>query len=89
MAPCADGIDRQDGGKARGTSALSHNARDDLFYFLVSSMLVQVITFLALAPSSYLNAHSTELSGIRAGTVDGLAAARVMEELYARGAHTA
>lgn len=52
-------------------------------------MLVQVITFLALAPSSYLNAHSTELSGIRAGTVDGLAAARVMEELYARGAHTA
>lgn len=40
--------------------------REDLFYFLVSSMLVQLITFLALAPSSYLNTHGTALSGIRA-----------------------
>ncbi|MCX7283156.1 MAG: sterol desaturase family protein [Novosphingobium sp.] len=31
--------------------------REDLFYFLVSSMMVQVITFLALAPSSYVNAR--------------------------------
>lgn len=33
--------------------------REDLFYYLVSSMLVQLITFLTLAPSSYLNAHGT------------------------------
>jgi sterol desaturase/sphingolipid hydroxylase (fatty acid hydroxylase superfamily) len=45
--------------------------REDLFYFLVSSMLVQLITFLALAPSSYLNTHGTALTGIRA-TVSGL-----------------
>jgi sterol desaturase/sphingolipid hydroxylase (fatty acid hydroxylase superfamily) len=45
--------------------------REDLFYFLVSSMLVQLITFLALAPSSYLNAHGTALAGIRAA-VSGL-----------------
>jgi sterol desaturase/sphingolipid hydroxylase (fatty acid hydroxylase superfamily) len=32
--------------------------REDLFYYLVSSMLVQIITFLALAPSSYINANS-------------------------------
>ncbi|WP_343612045.1 sterol desaturase family protein [Novosphingobium sp.] len=44
---------------------------EDLFYFLVSSMLVQLITFLALAPSSYLNAHGTALGSIRA-TISGL-----------------
>ena len=32
--------------------------REDLFYYLVSSMLVQLITFLTLAPSSYINANS-------------------------------
>lgn len=40
--------------------------REDLFYYLISSMLVQVITFLALAPSSYINAHNAPLGGIRA-----------------------
>ncbi len=45
--------------------------REDLFYFLISSMLVQLITFLALAPSSYLNAHGTAMAGVRA-TVGGL-----------------
>ena len=39
--------------------------REDLFYYLVSSMLVQLITFLTLAPSSYLNAHGG-LMGLRA-----------------------
>jgi sterol desaturase/sphingolipid hydroxylase (fatty acid hydroxylase superfamily) len=29
--------------------------REDLFYYLVSSMLVQLITFLALAPSGFIN----------------------------------
>ena len=33
--------------------------REDLFYFLVSSMFVQILTFLALAPSTAVN-HGTE-----------------------------
>jgi sterol desaturase/sphingolipid hydroxylase (fatty acid hydroxylase superfamily) len=40
--------------------------REDLFYYLVSSMLVQLITFLALAPSSYVNTHFGWLGGTRA-----------------------
>ncbi len=39
--------------------------REDLFYFLVSSMMVQLLTFLNLAPSSYLNAHAGWLTGTR------------------------
>lgn len=38
---------------------------EDLFYYLVSSMLVQIITFLALAPSSYINAHFGWLDATR------------------------
>ena len=40
--------------------------REDLFYYLVSSMLVQIITFLTLAPSSFVNAHFDALAQIRA-----------------------
>ncbi|WP_067733446.1 sterol desaturase family protein [Novosphingobium naphthalenivorans] len=40
--------------------------REDLFYFLLSSMLVQLITFLTLAPSSFVNTHWDWLSGTRA-----------------------
>ena len=45
--------------------------REDLFYYLLSSMLVQVITFLALAPSSYVNSNIGWLDGVR-GSVGGL-----------------
>jgi sterol desaturase/sphingolipid hydroxylase (fatty acid hydroxylase superfamily) len=45
--------------------------REDLFYYLLSSMLVQLITFLALAPSTYVNAHSTNFEAFRA-SVAGL-----------------
>lgn len=45
--------------------------REDLFYYLVSSMLVQLITFLALAPSSMVNAQVDWLDGVR-GAVGGL-----------------
>ena len=38
---------------------------EDLFYYLLSSMLVQVITFLALAPSSYINGHFGWLTATR------------------------
>jgi hypothetical protein len=40
--------------------------REDLFYYLVSSMLVQLITFINLAPSSYINANWDWLAGTRA-----------------------
>jgi len=39
--------------------------REDLFYYLLSSMLVQVFTYLALAPSSIINANTVSLAGIR------------------------
>jgi sterol desaturase/sphingolipid hydroxylase (fatty acid hydroxylase superfamily) len=39
--------------------------REDLFYYLVSSMMVQLITFLALSPSSYINAEISTLDPIR------------------------
>jgi len=45
--------------------------REDLFYYLVSSMLVQLVTFLTLAPSSYVNAHADWLTAVRS-TVGGL-----------------
>ena len=40
--------------------------REDLFYYLVSSMLVQIATYLALAPSTWVNAHSVSWEGLRA-----------------------
>ena len=40
--------------------------REDLFYYLVSSMLVQVSTYLALAPSSFVNAHTGSWGDFRA-----------------------
>jgi sterol desaturase/sphingolipid hydroxylase (fatty acid hydroxylase superfamily) len=41
--------------------------REDLFYFLVSSMFVQVLAFLTLAPSQIVNAHTTDWEAFRAG----------------------
>jgi sterol desaturase/sphingolipid hydroxylase (fatty acid hydroxylase superfamily) len=40
--------------------------REDLFYYLVSSMFVQILGFLALAPSNIINDHSASLDGFRA-----------------------
>ena len=54
---------------------LPHNAdqrlfrpewREDLFYYLISSMMVQVMTFLALAPSNVINAQTGGLAAFRA-----------------------
>ena len=39
--------------------------REDLFYYLVSSMLVQVITFLTLAPSHAIMAHTGGFGAVR------------------------
>jgi sterol desaturase/sphingolipid hydroxylase (fatty acid hydroxylase superfamily) len=41
--------------------------REDLFYYLVSSMLVQVFTFLALAPSTIINANTNGWDAFRSG----------------------
>ena len=41
--------------------------REDLFYYLVSSMLVQIITFLALAPSTFIMAKTGGFADFRAG----------------------
>ncbi|RYE74005.1 MAG: sterol desaturase family protein, partial [Oxalobacteraceae bacterium] len=40
--------------------------REDLFYYLVSSMMVQVLTFLAFAPSKMVMAHTGGFEGFRA-----------------------
>jgi sterol desaturase/sphingolipid hydroxylase (fatty acid hydroxylase superfamily) len=40
--------------------------REDLFYYLLSSMMVQLITFLALAPSSFINASTSSFGEFRA-----------------------
>ncbi len=40
--------------------------REDLFYYLVSSMMVQMLTFLAFAPSKAVMAHSGWFDGVRA-----------------------
>jgi sterol desaturase/sphingolipid hydroxylase (fatty acid hydroxylase superfamily) len=40
--------------------------REDLFYFLVSTMLVQLFAFLALAPQAYVNANTSNWAAFRA-----------------------
>lgn len=40
--------------------------REDLFYFLVSSMFVQILAFLSLAPSQIINANTTDWQAFRA-----------------------
>jgi sterol desaturase/sphingolipid hydroxylase (fatty acid hydroxylase superfamily) len=39
--------------------------REDLFYYLVSSMMVQAFAFLALAPQAYVNAHTSSWGDFR------------------------
>ena len=44
--------------------------REDLCYFLVSSMLVQLITFLTFAPSNFILGQTASLGGVR-GAIGG------------------
>ena len=39
--------------------------REDLFYYLISSMMVQLFAFLALAPQAYVNAHTSNWADFR------------------------
>jgi sterol desaturase/sphingolipid hydroxylase (fatty acid hydroxylase superfamily) len=41
--------------------------REDLFYYLVSTMFVQIFSFLALAPQAIVNANTSGWEGFRAG----------------------
>ncbi|MEL6528954.1 MAG: sterol desaturase family protein [Pseudomonadota bacterium] len=41
--------------------------REDLFYFLISSMFVQLLGFLALAPSTMINDNTSSWDAFRAG----------------------
>lgn len=41
--------------------------REDLFYYLVSTMFVQVLSFLALAPQEFVNDHTNRFDVFRAG----------------------
>ncbi|MBA4007689.1 MAG: sterol desaturase [Erythrobacter sp.] len=43
-----------------------HEWREDLFYFLVSSMFVQILAFLSLAPSQIINANTNSWDAFRA-----------------------
>ncbi|MEZ5682246.1 MAG: sterol desaturase family protein [Erythrobacter sp.] len=40
--------------------------REDLFYFLVSTMFVQLLSFLALAPQAFVNANTSSFDAFRA-----------------------
>jgi sterol desaturase/sphingolipid hydroxylase (fatty acid hydroxylase superfamily) len=39
--------------------------REDLFYYLISSMMVQLFAFLALAPQAYVNEHTSNWGDFR------------------------
>ncbi|PAL21390.1 sterol desaturase family protein [Sphingopyxis sp. GW247-27LB] len=41
--------------------------REDLFYYLVSTMFVQILSFLALAPQAFVNDHTSSWAAFRAG----------------------
>jgi sterol desaturase/sphingolipid hydroxylase (fatty acid hydroxylase superfamily) len=54
----------------RGQRLFRQEWREDLFYYLVSSMMVQLITFLALAPSSFVIGATGNWAAFR-GAVSG------------------
>ena len=55
--------------KNKGQLVFREEWREDLFYYLVSSMFVQILTYLTLAPSNFV-VHNQDLSALRAWTRD-------------------
>ncbi len=55
--------------------------REDLFYFLVSSMLVQAITFLTFAPPTFILDQTSGLASVRAAVASQPLALQVVEIL--------
>ncbi|MFZ1743203.1 MAG: sterol desaturase family protein [Pontixanthobacter sp.] len=53
--------------KRREQRLFRNEWREDLFYFLVSTMFVQLLSFLALAPSTVINASTSSWDAFRAG----------------------
>lgn len=53
--------------------------REDLFYYLISSMLVQIITFLSLAPSNLINTATSDFDHIRAAIASQPAVLQFLE----------
>ena len=43
---------------------LRNDWREDLFYYLVSSLMVQILTYLTLAPSNFVN-HNADVGAVR------------------------
>jgi len=56
--------------------------REDLFYFLVSSMMVQLLTFLALAPSQAVNASTGALASLRTAVGAQPFALQLLEAMF-------
>lgn len=56
--------------------------REDLFYFLVSSMMVQLLTFLALAPSQAVNASTGAFAEFRAAVGAQPFALQLVEAMF-------
>jgi sterol desaturase/sphingolipid hydroxylase (fatty acid hydroxylase superfamily) len=56
--------------------------REDLFYFLVSSMMVQLLTFLALTPSQAVNAATGALADFRAAVAAQPFALQLVEAMF-------
>jgi sterol desaturase/sphingolipid hydroxylase (fatty acid hydroxylase superfamily) len=56
--------------------------REDLFYFLVSSMMVQLLTFLALTPSQAVNASTGALAEFRAAVAAQPFALQLLEAMF-------
>ena len=54
----------------RDQTLLRDEWREDLFYYLVSSLLVQILTYLTLAPSNFVN-QQAEFGALR-GFINGL-----------------
>ena len=53
--------------KNKGQPVFREEWREDLFYYLVSSMFVQILTYLTLAPSNFV-VHNQDLGAVRAWT---------------------
>ena len=50
--------------KHKDQVVLRDDWREDLFYYLVSSLMVQILTYLTLAPSNFVT-HSADVSAVR------------------------
>lgn len=67
--------------RIEGQSLFRTEWREDLFYYLVSSMLVQVLTFLSMAPALALTAH-THFTSLRAAVAGQPVVLQIVEIMF-------